>query len=381
MTQRDYYEILGVSRDADDNTIKKAYRKLALKYHPDRNSGDEESEEKFKEAGEAYEVLSNPEKRSRYDRFGHQGVKSSFSGGGFSWDDFSHFGDFDDIFGDIFSAFFGGGRARGGGRTVNRGRNLRIRYSISLEEAFKGKEETISVNKFLKCDTCNGSGAAEGSEVKTCSRCHGRGQIHVVQGFFRMSTPCDVCHGEGKIIENPCPDCHGQGRIRKKVDIDITIPKGIDTGMEMVLRGQGEAGPHGGPNGDLLILFHVEEHPFFKRKGDHIYCEVPVNFGQIALGDTIEIPTLHGPETLKIPPQTQTHEVLKIKNRGMPRNEAAFGDQYVKVIAKTPKKLTPRQKELLSEFSAIEKEKPPEGKGFFERFKESINEMARDMFQ
>jgi len=379
MGKRDYYEILGVARDADITTIKKAYRQLALKYHPDRNPGDKQAEENFKEASEAYEILTNSEKRSLYDRYGHEGVKTAFSRGGFSWNDFTHFGDFEDIFGDFFSSLFGMGRRSR--RDYNTGRNMRIRYSLTLEEAFTGKEEEISINRLEHCKKCKGTGLAKGSKARTCSRCGGRGQVRIVQGFFSLTTTCDVCRGEGKIIDNPCPECHGDGRVGKKANIKITIPKGIDTGMELIVRGEGEAGPNGGPHGDLLIQIILEEHPFFKRRHDDIYCKVPISFAQAALGDEMEIPTLHGTDKLKIPAGTQTHHIFRIKGKGMPRNETAFGDQMVQVIVKTPKKLSADQKKLLREFAELSDEKPLfEDKGFFEKFKESINEMTKDMF-
>jgi molecular chaperone DnaJ len=375
MIKRDYYEVLEISRDSDGNTIKKSYRKLALKYHPDRNHGNKEAEDKFKESSEAYEVLSNPEKKALYDRYGHDGIKSSFSRGGFSWDDFTHFGDIDDIFGDILGSFFGGGR-RSSRREANRGRNMRIRYSLSLEEAFNGKDEEINIDRLEACGKCNGSGLAEGAKPKTCPRCKGRGQIRVVQGFFSIASTCDMCGGAGQIISNPCKSCGGHGRVPVKVPIKIKIPKGIDTGMEMIIRGEGEAGPRGGPHGDLLIRITVKDHPFFKRQNDDIVCEIPITYVQAALGDEIEIPTLHGPKNLKVPAGTQTHHVIRIKGCGMPRNEVAFGSQYVQVIVKTPKRLTGRQRELLREFNTIEKDKvPQEEKGFFERFKNSINDM------
>lgn len=379
MEKRDYYEILGVSRDADENTVKKAYRQLALKYHPDRNPNNNDAEEKFKEAGEAYEILSNPEKRNLYDRYGHEGVTGAFSRNGFTWNDFTHFGDFDDIFGDFFSSFFNLGRKTH--REVNRGRNLRIHYSMTLEEAFIGKEDEITLKKAEHCKTCKGTGLAKGSQAKTCTRCGGIGQVRIVQGFFSLTTTCDRCGGEGRFIENPCNHCHGEGRSQAKVSLKLKIPKGIDTGMELVIQGEGEAGPQNGPHGDLHILITVQEHHFFHRKNDDIYCEIPISFTQAALGDEIPVPSLHGPAKLKIPAGTQTHHLFRIKGHGMPRNETAFGDMFVQVIVKTPRKLTARQKEILQEFAGLSKDKPSEyDKGFFEKFKDSINEMTKDIF-
>jgi len=380
MAKRDYYEILRVARDADETTIKKAFRQIAKKHHPDRNPGSkEDAEEKFKEASEAYEILSDPEKRALYDRYGHEGVKSTFGhGGGFSWNDFSHFGDFEDIFGDLLGSFFGGGfGGRRSRQAANRGRNIRIRYTLTIEEAFNGKEEEINVKRLVVCEKCGGSGLGEGGKLKTCPRCHGSGQLRAVQGFFSLTTPCDHCHGGGKIIDKPCNECGGDGRVHKKTPLKIKIPKGVDNGMELVIRGEGEAGPNNGPAGDLLVALEVEEHPFFKRRNDDIICEMPISFAQAALGGEITVPTLHGPEKLKIPAGTQTHAILRLKDKGMPRNESAFGDQYVQVIIKTPKKLSQRQKEILQEFAADEENYAPNSneKGFFGRFKDSLSEM------
>lgn len=376
--KRDYYEVLGISRDADDQAVKKAYRRLALKYHPDKNPGNKESEESFKEASEAYEILSNPEKRRRYDQFGHEGVSSAFSRGGFSWNDFTHFGDFEDIFGDFFSSFFGGGgRSRRG--QPNRGRDIRIHYKINLEESFEGKEEELMFKRLEPCEKCDGSGLAEGASKRTCPRCHGKGQVRIMQSFFQLTTTCDMCRGEGEIIDNPCTECNGEGRILKKVKVKVTIPRGVDNHMELVIRGEGEIGPRGGPRGNLLVAILVEEHPFFKRRGDDIFCRIPITFTQAALGASIEVPTLHGPKKLKIPPGTQTHQVLVLKRMGMPRNEAAFGDQHVQVIIKVPKKLDSRQKELLKEYAELERTPSIGQKGFFDKFRESINEV-KDIF-
>ncbi len=378
MEKQDYYEVLGVPRNADESAIKKAYRKLALKYHPDRNPHNREAEEKFKEASEAYEILSNPEKRTLYDRYGHEGVKATFARSGFTWQDFSHFSDIEDIFGSFFNAFFGG--ARPTRRTINRGRDLQIRYSLTLEEAFSGKEVELTVRRLETCKECAGSGLGPAAHPRTCPRCGGRGQIRLLQGFFSIATTCDMCNGEGKIIDKPCKVCGGDGRVYKRVKVKVKIPGGIDTGMQLRVRGEGEAGPHGGPHGDLYVVISVKEHPFFERRNDDILCEVPISFTQAALGDEIEVPTLHGPEKLRIPAGTQTYYRFRLKGRGMPRNEAAFGDQYVRVIVHTPTKLTSRQKELLREFAALGNKKPvSEEKGFFERFKESLNEMKKDV--
>jgi len=377
MTKHDYYEILDVPRDADENTIRKAYRKLAMKYHPDKNQNDKKAEEKFKEICEAYEVLTDQGKRSRYDQYGHEGLRGAFSSpGGFSWQDFTHMGDFEDLFGggsfgDLFSHFFGGSH-RSSHTRANQGRNVRVHHSISLEEAFKGKEEDFTVKRLETCETCKGSGLAEGGRQVTCAQCRGAGQVLMSQGFFRISTTCNRCGGRGKTIDKPCATCQGDGRTLQKVEIHINIPKGVDSGMELVLRDQGEAGPNGGPHGDLLIAISVEEHEFFQRKGDDIICEAPITYTQATLGASIEVPTLHGLEHLHIPAGTQPGQVFRLKGKGMPRNQAAFGDQYVQVNLRVPRKLSARQKDLLKQLQEIEGTPETGEKGFFEKFKESL---------
>lgn len=353
MHKRDYYEVLGVSRDAGDEEIKKAYRKLALKFHPDRNPGDKQAEDSFKEAAEAYEVLRDREKRQIYDRFGHEGLE----GRGFQG--FSGFDDIFSSFGDIFEDFFGfGARTRSRRPRARQGNSLRYDLELTLEEAFFGKEEEIVFEKFDLCQTCDGSGLSPGSEAQTCATCQGRGQVIRSQGFFQISTTCPVCHGEGRIITNPCPDCRGEGKVRIKKAITLKIPKGVDTGSQLRLRGEGEPGENGGPPGDLFVVVHVREHDFFAREGDDLICQAPISFVQAALGDTLNIPDLgdEGSHGLEIPPGTQPGAVLKIPGAGMTslKRTNKRGTLYVKLDVKIPEKLSKRQRELLEEFAETE---------------------------
>ena len=376
MTKRDYYEVLGVNRNATEEEIKKAYRKLALKIHPDRNPDNKaESEEKFKEVSEAYEILSDEDKRARYDRYGHEGVKSAFGTSGFSWGDFTHFSDIEDIFGDFFGSIFGTNFRRT--RTVNRGRDIRINHTITLEEAFKGAEKEVSLLRLEVCKDCDGSGAFPGSHPRICPHCRGTGQVRYSQGFFSISTTCEACNGEGRVIDHPCDVCKGQGRNEEKIKIKVKIPAGIDNGMALRLTGEGEAGPNNGPRGDLYIIIYVKEHKIFKREGEDLYCEIPISFVQAALGDEITIPTLIEKEKLIIPPGTQTHHLFTIKNAGMPKDTRGIskGNLYVRVIVEVPQKLTEQQKEILREFAETSKGKmPSEPKSFFEKVKSSVKE-------
>lgn len=388
MERRDYYEVLGVPRTASQDEVKKAYRRLALKYHPDKNPNDSQAEEKFKEASEAYEILSDPEKRTRYDRYGLEGVRSAFAEGGFSWSDFHHFSDFEDIFGNLFDSFFGTSFGSSWRRTAaasRRGRNLRIGLTISLDDAVAGKDEEITLHRLEKCGACNGTGSKDRVAARTCPRCKGAGQVRYSHGFFSINTTCDLCRGEGAIIDNPCPTCQGRGRSKQKVKVKVHIPRGIDDGMQIRIRGEGEAGTNETYRGDLFVVVHVEEHSFFKRKGDDVYCEIPITFVQAALGDEIEIPTLYGSTKLSIPSGTQTHQILRIKGQGMPVDDYSTrkGNMHVRVIVKTPSKLTARQKELLREFNQLSKEKPVSGDGtksFFEKVKESLGQMKKDVW-
>lgn len=357
--KRDYYEVLGLQKGASEDEIKKAFRKMAMKYHPDRNPGDKEAEEKFKEVNEAYSVLSDSDKKSKYDRFGHAGVdpNAGFGGAG----GFSGAGGFDDIF-DIFGNMFGGGGGfggfgGGGGARRNgpmKGRDLQKAITIEFEEAAFGVKKEISISKYVKCDTCNGEGNKPGTEKKTCPSCNGTGQVHTVQrtpfGQFQSTGPCPDCGGKGTIIDTPCPDCHGTGKIRKNVKINIDIPAGVDNESVITLRGQGEPGENGGPNGDLYIVITVKPHKMFKRERDNLYLDMPISFEQAALGDDIVVPTLSEKVTYKIPAGTQPGTVFRLKGKGV-RNvrSGRMGDMYVKVILEVPTKLNSKQKKAIQE--------------------------------
>jgi molecular chaperone DnaJ len=348
MDDKDYYRILGVSRDASADDIKKNYRKIAMQYHPDRNPGDKDAEEKFKLASEAYEVLRDPNKKEIYDRYGIEGLK----GTGFTG--FRGFEDIFSTFGDIFEDFFGlGGTSRR--RTRARpGADLRYDLKISFSDAALGKEADIEIPKNVPCDVCEGTGAKPGTSPIPCPNCKGTGQVTRSQGFFTISTTCSQCHGEGKYIRHPCKDCHGFGKVRKNRKIHIKIPPGVDTGSKLRIRGEGEEGERGGLSGDLFVFIYVEPHEFFSRDDDNVVCQVPVSFIQAALGTEIEVPTLSGKKTLKVPKGIETGETIRLKGEGFPslRNYGR-GDQVVQIVVKTPKNLTKRQEELLREFEEI----------------------------
>jgi molecular chaperone DnaJ len=351
LSKRDYYEVLGVQRTATEQELKSAYRKLALQYHPDRNPGDNGSEEKFKEINEAYGVLSNPDNRARYDRYGHAGVGSS--GGAWGATDF---GGFEDILGDLFSDFFGGGRAarRGG---AQRGADLRYDLEITLEQAASGYKTNINIPRLESCETCKGSGAAPGTTPITCNTCGGVGQVRFQQGFFSVSRTCHQCRGTGRMITSYCKTCGGQGRVEKSNQIEIKIPAGVDTGARLRLTGEGEAGVGGGSKGDLYVVIHVKEHDLFERQGNNLYVNVPVTFPQAALGADIKVPTLDGEETLTIPESTQTGSTFRIKGKGIVSLQGqGRGDLFVVTTIVTPTKLTREQKRLLEQFAAIEQE-------------------------
>ena len=373
--KRDYYEVLGVSRTASIDEIKKAYRKLALKYHPDRNPGDKDAEEKFKEATEAYEVLANEEKRRMYDQFGHAGVGAGGPGGF----DFTGqaFTDFRDIFGgfdDLFEGLFGGLGMRNRARSwARRGDDLRYDLQITLNEAYTGVEKRVDIPKQATCETCGGTGCAPGTQPETCPQCRGRGQVTVSQGFFSISRTCARCGGRGSTIVSPCISCHGSGRAMRRHKVTVRIPPGSDTGLKLRIAGEGEAGLGGGPPGDLYIFLSVAPHPLFVREGDDIVCDVPISITQAALGTELKVPTLDGGRArLKIPPGTQTGKVFRLRGRGMPNlNGYGEGDQLIRTVVETPTKLTSRQRQLLEELARISgEESHPQSKSFFDKVKD-----------
>jgi molecular chaperone DnaJ len=356
MSKRDYYEILGVARSADDNEIKKAYRNLAIKHHPDKNPDDPHAEEKFKEAAEAYSVLSDPQKRAAYDRFGHAGVSSGAAGAGFGGGaGFSNIEDIFDLFG--FGDMFGqrGGRGSTGRTSAQRGADLRYDLEITLEEAAMGIEEKLRIPRLETCGECDGKGTEKGTEPETCITCNGSGQTRYQQGFFHVMRSCPNCGGKGQIIKTPCPKCSGAGRVEKEKTIEVKIPAGVDTGSRLRVGGEGEAGTNGGQTGDLYVVIHVKEHETFERQGVNLYASVPVSFAQAALGADVKVKTLNGEEELKIPAGTQTGTVFRVKSQGMPSlGGRGKGDLYVAVSVITPKTLTKEQRKLLEQLAEIE---------------------------
>lgn len=350
MESKDYYLILEVSKDASAEQIKKNYRKIAMQFHPDRNPGDKEAEEKFKLASEAYEVLRDPDKREIYDRYGIEGLK----GTGFSG--FRGFEDIFSAFGDIFEDFFGFGSTSTGRRKprARPGADLRYDLKISFAEAAFGKETEIEIPRNTLCEACHGTGAKSGTNPIQCPNCKGTGQVTRSQGFFTISTTCSQCHGEGKYIQHPCKECHGFGKVRKTKRVHVRIPPGVDTGSKLRIRSEGEEGERGGPPGDLFIFIYVEPHNFFTREDDDVICQIPISLTQAALGTEVEVPTLNGKRTLKIPRGIESGEILKIKGEGFPSLRGyGRGDQVVQVVIKTPKNLTRRQEELLREFEEL----------------------------
>jgi molecular chaperone DnaJ len=368
-TKRDYYEVLGVNRDASEEDIKKAYRKLAMKFHPDRNPDSKESEEKFKEAKEAYEVLSEPDKRRAYDAYGHAGVNPQMGGMGGD----AGFGGFAEAFGDIFGDIFGGG---GRGRSnVYRGADLRYNLEITLEQAARGTETKIRIPAMEECDTCHGTGAKPGTHPKTCSTCAGQGAVRMSQGFFSIQQACPTCHGSGKQITDPCRACGGAGRVKRHKTLAVKIPAGIDEGDRIRLGGEGEAGVNGGPPGDLYVVIHLKEHAVFQRDGNDLHCQMPVSFTVAALGGDIEIPTLEGQAKVKIAAETQTGQVLRLRGKGIKGVRSAHpGDLLCEIVVETPVKLTERQRELLREFEELSlangERHNPRAKSFMDKVRE-----------
>lgn len=377
MAKQDYYDLLGIARSAKADEIKKAYRKLAMKYHPDKNQGDKESEKKFKEISEAYEILKDDQKRAAYDRMGHAAFEGGMGGGGGGFNqaggfDFSAAG-FGNIFDDVFSDFMGGGRQRQAESSL-RGSDLRYNMEISFEDAFTGLKKNIKIPTNATCDTCHGSGSAAGVKPETCPTCHGMGKIHARQGFFTIERTCATCHGLGQVIKNPCKTCHGAGRMRKEKTLSVTIPAGIDEGSRIRLAGEGEAGLRGGTAGDLYIFLHIKSHKFFHRDGTNIYCQVPISMTTATLGGEIEVPSIDGHKVrVTIPEGTQSGKQFRLKGKGMSiLHSTSRGDMYIQTQVETPVGLTKRQKELLEEFSGLEKKShsSPLSEGFFAKIKE-----------
>jgi molecular chaperone DnaJ len=368
--KRDYYEVLGLNKDASEDEIKKAYRKLAMKFHPDRAPDSKDGEEKFKEAKEAYEVLSESERRRAYDAYGHAGVNPQ---GGMRPGEAAGFGGFAEAFGDIFSDIFG---AQGRGRSsVFRGADLRYNLEISLEQAARGTETKIRIPTMETCETCHGSGAKAGTQPKICETCHGAGTVRLSQGFFSIQQTCPTCHGSGKTIADPCGTCKGAGRLKKHKTLAVKIPAGVDEGDRIRLSGEGESGVNGGPPGDLYVVIHLKEHGVFQRDGDDLHCEMPISYGMAALGGEIEIPTLDGSAKIKVPPETQTGQVFRLRAKGIKGVRSTYpGDLMCEVVIETPVRLTERQKELLRELEEINRKDGsrhnPRAKSFMEKVRE-----------
>jgi molecular chaperone DnaJ len=349
MAKRDYYEVLGVQRDASEADIKKAYRRLAMKFHPDRNPGDQTAEAQFKEVKEAYEVLSDDAKRAAFDRFGHAGVDGMRGGGGGGGGGFDPRDAFGDIFGEVFGDIFGAGRR--GRSQVFRGADLRYELELDLEQAVFGDEIDIEFTTLAECAECSGSGSAKGSTPTTCETCRGAGQVRMQQGFFTVQQTCPRCQGRGQVVSDPCGECRGQGRVRREKKLAVKIPAGVDTGDRIRLAGEGEAGRNGGSAGDLYVEVHVREHAIFQRDGSHLSCEVPVSFARAALGGSIEVPTLDGNVQIKVPPETQSGRVFRLREKGIkPVRGGSKGDLFCRVVVETPVNLSREQKELLEQF-------------------------------
>lgn len=383
MSKRDYYEVLGVSRQASDADIKKSYRRMAMKYHPDRNPDDSAAEEKFKEAKEAYEVLSDNQKRQAYDQFGHAGVGGA-GGAGPGGAGAGGFGGFGDVFGDIFDNIFTGGRGAGSGGAgqshAQRGSDLRYNLELSLEQAAKGYEVEIKVPTFVSCKPCNGSGAKKGSKPKVCETCDGHGQVRMQQGFFSIQQTCPECHGQGQVISNPCPECQGNGRVRESKRLKVKIPAGVDVGDRIRLTGEGEAGSHGGPTGDLYVQVSIKKHSIFERNESDLSCNVPISFITAALGGELEVPTLDGKVSLKIPAETQSGKVFRLRGKGMKSVRGyGTGDLLCRVYVETPVNLTKEQKKLLKELedsmSKSGKKHTPKSSSWFEGVKKFFEDM------
>ncbi len=364
-SKRDYYEVLAVERNADADTLKKAFRKLAMQYHPDRNPGDKEAEEKFKEASEAYEVLSDPDRRARFDRFGHQGVEGFGGGSGFNNVNIN------DIFGEIFGDIFGGGRGR---RQRNRGADLRYNLELTFEEAAFGTEVSVKIPRPRRCESCDGTGS-KSKQQRQCPTCGGAGEVRFTQGFFAVARTCNQCGGSGQVVADPCKDCKGQGKTESVSELAVKIPPGVDTGTRVRLAGEGEPGEQGGPSGDLYVVVHVKEHAIFHREEYEVFCEVPISFVQATLGAQLEVPTLDGMVKMKVPEGTQSGKIFRLKGKGIPHLQSAErGDQHVRVVVETPQNLTKTQRELLTKFAeASGEDVNPQSKSFFDKVKDLLN--------
>ena len=375
--KRDFYEVLGVEKGASAEDIKKAYRKAAMKYHPDRNPGDKEAEEKFKEVGEAYEVLSDDDKRARYDQFGHAGVDPNYGEGqGGYGAGFGGFGDFGDIFGDIFGSAFGGGRSTRTQNAPRRGENVGARLELTFEEAAFGCEKEITVGRIENCGSCNGTGSSDGV-IETCQQCRGSGQVRTTQSFMGMTmqstTVCPSCSGRGKMVKNPCATCRGKGKVRRNQRIKVNVPAGVDAGQSVRVPGEGNVGANGGPKGDLLVEIGIKRHPIFQRDGMTVYCEVPISFTQAALGAEIQVPTLDGKISYQIPEGTQTGTTFTLSGKGIPQvhNNRRRGDERFTVVVETPTKLSREQKELLRQLDeGLDSKSSPKRKSFFDSLKD-----------
>ena len=379
MSKKDYYEVLGVSKGADEKELKKAYRRLAMKYHPDRNPDSKEAEEHFKEAKEAFEILNDPQKRQAYDQYGHAGVDPSQGGFGHGGGN----GNFSDIFGDVCGDIFGGGGGggRGGRQRQRRGADLQYNMEMSLEEAVKGVKKTIKIPTYVNCDPCDGSGAKKGSSSTSCETCKGAGQVRMQQGFFSVQQTCPTCQGQGTVIKDPCSSCSGQGRVRKEKTLSVKIPAGVDTGDRIGLTGEGEAGGPGAIAGDLYVQAHVREHKIFEREGDNLYCEMPISFASACLGGELEVPTLDGKVKLKIPAETQTGRMFRLRGKGItPMRGGMKGDLLCRVVIETPVNLNKEQKNMLKEFddylSGSKKQHSPKSSNWWNGVKSFWDEMT-----
>jgi molecular chaperone DnaJ len=372
MAKRDYYKVLDVAKNASEADIKKAYRRLAMKYHPDRNPGDKEAEDRFKEAKEAYEVLTDAQKRAIYDQHGHDGIDAARQGGGGGAGGFGG-ADFGDIFGEVFGDIVGGGR-RDGRSQVFRGADLRYELELELPQAVFGYTTEIEIPRLMECETCSGSGAAKGHAPVTCEQCRGTGQMRISQGFFQLQQPCNRCRGSGRIVKNPCDTCLGQGRVRRTRKLSVKVPAGVSTGDRIRLGGEGEAGRNGGPPGDLYIEMNVKPHAIFEREGDDLSCEVPVSFATAVLGGSVNVPTLEGEVSLKVPAETQSGRVFRLRDKGVkPVRGGDRGDLFCRVVVETPVNLSSEQRELLRKFDESLRSDgrghTPREEGFFEGVK------------